>query len=456
MSHTTDRLAEYALGMDARRLPPAVSEAVKDALIDLFASAAAGWGAPAACSARRTAERLFASGSSDIWFAGRRQRPEAAAMANSTAASALDLDDGHRAAGGHPGAAILPGVLAVGQTVHASGPEIVAAAAAGYEIAVRIGAARDFNRLDTFSTGRWSAYGVAAAAGRLQGVSRQVLAEAMAIAGVLSPGLSAAGYSAVMGNQVKEGIPWSVLTGLMSLELAAEGMTGPLDILDHPDYFDARAISDDLGDRYAVTNVYFKPYACCRWIHAALDGLLSLMDEEKIEAGSIGGIAVQTFERALRLNNYPDPPTIEAAQYSLPFCLALGAIHGGEALLPIHPSRLSDAAIVALARKVRLSVEPAFDRRFPAEAGARVVLETARGRMEKAVRSPIGDPVNPMGRRRLVAKLRRLASGVIRVEDQSRLLEFITDIENQTIEALGPVLRRSPPGSLEELERWTS
>ena len=146
-------------------------------------------------------------------------------------------------------------------------------------------AARDFSRLDTLSTGRWCAYGVAAAAGLLVRDTPQVLAMAFSIAGALSPGLSAAGYSALMGNQVKEGIPWAVMTGLTALELARQGLTGPLDILDHPDYFDADAITAGLGAGSALTAVYFKPYACCRWIHAAIDALLELVAGGAIEPG---------------------------------------------------------------------------------------------------------------------------------------------------------------------------
>ena len=100
-------------------------------------------------------------------------------------------------------------------------------------------------------------------------------AEAMAVAGVLSPGLSAAGYSKVMGNHAKEGIPWATMTGLWAADLAAGGFTGPLDILDHPDYYDAAKILAGLGEGFAVDAIYFKPYACCRWIHSALDGLVS-------------------------------------------------------------------------------------------------------------------------------------------------------------------------------------
>ncbi|MCK7469781.1 MAG: MmgE/PrpD family protein [Desulfomicrobium escambiense] len=95
------------------------------------------------------AARLGGAGSADIWFGGGRRQAAFAAFANSAAASALDLDDGHRAAGGHPGAAVIPAVLAVAQEVQAGWSEVLAALVAGYEVGVRISAARDFSALDT-------------------------------------------------------------------------------------------------------------------------------------------------------------------------------------------------------------------------------------------------------------------------------------------------------------------
>ena len=274
---TTRILAEYVRDTAAGTPDAAVARAAANVLIDLIGCAAAGYPSPAARSARHTVRRLYAAGPTALWFTGDKRRPEGAAMANSTAASALDLDDGHRQAGGHPGAAVVPAVLAVAAAAGANGRDVIAALRAGYEVAVRVAGARDFSRLDTLSTGRWCAYGVAAAAGLLVRDTPQVLATAFAIAGVLSPGLSAAGYSTLMGNQVKEGIPWAVMTGLTALELARQGLTGPLDILDHPDYFDAAAITAGLGTGSALTAVYFKPYACCRWIHAAIDAIIELV-----------------------------------------------------------------------------------------------------------------------------------------------------------------------------------
>jgi 2-methylcitrate dehydratase PrpD len=430
---TTRILAEYVRDTAADTPDTTVARAAANVLIDLLGCAAAGYSSPAARSTRNTVRRLYAAGPTPLWFTSDKRRPEGAAMANSTAASALDLDDGHRQAGGHPGAAVVPVVLAVAAAEGANGRDVIAALRAGYEVAVRVAGARDFSRLDTLSSGRWCAYGVAAAAGLLTRDAPQILATAFSIAGALSPGLSAAGYSTLMGNQVKEGIPWAVMTGLTALELARQGLTGPLDILDHPDYFDAAAITTGLGTGSALTTVYFKPYACCRWIHAAIDAVVELVAGGALSPGGIGTVDVYTFARALRLNNSADPDTLEGAQYSLPFCLAVAACGGAEALLPLSPEWLHRPEVTRLAARVHLHVDPTLDARFPAEAGARIRLETAVGHLEKTVRHPLGDPDNPLDWIRLTTKFQCLSAGVMAPAVQDRLLaaaEGLPDLEN--------------------------
>jgi len=65
-----------------------------------------------------------------------------AAWANSAAASALDLDDGHRLARGHPGAAVIPTAFAVAHETGATLEDIINAIVIGYEVGVTICTAR--------------------------------------------------------------------------------------------------------------------------------------------------------------------------------------------------------------------------------------------------------------------------------------------------------------------------
>jgi 2-methylcitrate dehydratase PrpD len=67
---------------------------------------------------------------------------------------------------------------------------------------------------------------------------------------VLSPGISAAGYRPDHGQPRQEGHPLGTLTGLWAVKPAAEGFTGPLDILDHKGYYDASRIAAGLGESF--------------------------------------------------------------------------------------------------------------------------------------------------------------------------------------------------------------
>ncbi len=426
---TVESLAEFACRTPASELPETAFSAAERCVLDLMGAAAAGWGAPSARAVREMCCQTFSPGPCPVWFGGTGLGPAPATLANSAAASALDLDDGHRAAGGHPGAAVVPAALAAASGPGTDGAELLAAVVVGYEVGVRVAAARDPRALDTFSTGRWCAYGATAAAGRILGVDPGVLARALAIGGVLSPGLSAAGYSRLMGNSAKEGIPWATFTGLTALDLAARGWTGPLDILDHPAYYDPRRILAGLGDQpFAVERTYFKPYGCCRWIHAALDAMLDVLHEHRIDPGAIRQVEVHTFGRAARLSNEPAPATLEGAQYSIPFCLAAAAVLGARALLPTGPELLGDPRIEALARKVRVVVDPSLDALFPEQTPARLLVRTDRGAWERRVDVPLGDPERPMDRAALEAKLRALCRGRIPRERQDRILAAVADL----------------------------
>jgi 2-methylcitrate dehydratase PrpD len=423
--YTTQKLAEFALSFRPEDISDAVKTAAKRCVLDLLGAACAGRGSKSAAAIRHMVRKNFAPGTSEIWFTGDSMIASAAALANAASASALDLDDGHRGAAGHPGASIIPAVFAVAQEVNATDGEILAAMTIGYEIACRVGAARDFSRLPTLSTGRWCAYGAAAAAGRLRQLPAPVLAQAIAISGSQVPDLAASGYSRVMGNHVKEGIPWATLLGILAVDQAQEGFTGPLDILDHPDYFHPDKIMAQPQSAWAIEQIYFKPYSSCRWSHAAIEALASILRENSLTVEAIERVTVETFERALRLNNYPDPGSLEAAQYSIPFCLGVAAVKGLDALLPLMAESLQDIDIVNFARRVTLTVDTGLNDLFPRKTPARVIVETPAGRIEKTVTDPRGDPANSMTQAELEAKFRRLTQAHRTSEQQQQIIASV-------------------------------
>ena len=392
-------LAEWVASVGV--IPAPTKLAAVRVVADAVAAAAAGHNLPGAVAARNAALDLWGTGDAAIWFTAHKGAVSTAAFSNAMATCILDLDDGHRAAAGHPGAAVVPAVIAAVQSWGLSGEKALSAIAIGYEVGVRIAASRDLRRIDTLISGRWCGQAVAAALGWLRGDSAHQIAEAMAVAGAIAPHMVVAEYTEV-GNHTKEAIPFSVANGIVASRLASQGFKGPLDILDADDY-DAGILRNGQGAGWYVETTYFKPYSCCRWIHAPIDAILKV--RENVNWADVDEIEVETFERTLSLNNQTQPKDVQAAQYSTPFCVAAAALHGQECLQPLSDGTLQDTRISKLAEKVRLTVAPDLDAMFPASVPSRVRIKFGSELLEREVLAPKGEPSNPMNWNDLIAKL---------------------------------------------------
>jgi 2-methylcitrate dehydratase PrpD len=417
-----------------KSIAPQIQQAAINVIADAVAAAIAGHALPGAVAARTSASRIWGDGPSSIWFTGKRGSLSTAAFANSMATSILDLDDGHRAAAGHPGAAIVPAVLAAAELLGVSGEKALTAIAIGYEVGIRIAAARDLRAIDTLVTGRWCGQGVAAAIGWLKGQSPEQIAEAMAIAGAVAPYMLVAEYTQV-GNHTKEAIPFGTVNGIFASSLASDGFRGPLDILDHAS-FDPAVLATGNGQGWYIETTYFKPYSCCRWIHAPIDAILGL--RAKVDWSSVVDIEVKTFGRTMSLNNQILPTTVQAAQYSTPYCVAAAAIHGPACLQPMTDGLLGDLSVRALASKVRLSIDPELDAMFPAAVPGRVVVTTGEDRFEMDVLAPKGESTNPMSWDELLTKLSVIAAPRMDNRGTGALVDALTILRDRL--ALEPLL----------------
>lgn len=434
----TGTLAGFAGG--TIDLPPAVRSATMKAVFDLMAAAVAGRETKGGAAALRAAKTAWGGGPAACWFSGSRLSVPGAAFVNSAFASMLDLDDGHRAASGHPGAAIIPAVIATAEADGANAERMLTAIAIGYEIGIRIAAARDSRTLHTFDSGLWCGQGAAAAAAWLRGLDPLSFAHAIAIAGTTAPGQTATAFTKLMGNHVKEGIPFATAGGLIAVELAAAGFTGPIDFLDDQRRYDRSILCSDLGARWKIETVYFKPYGCCRWAHAAIDALLDIMEGEDMASHQIEAVHIETFSQALTLNNDLEPPTLEAAQYSVPFCIATAAVHGAKALLPLDEKRLVDRDTLAFAPCVTMSVAPDLDAMFPRSVPARVRVRSARGAFQRTVVKPRGEPGNPLDDSGLRTKFDVIAERRLSPDASQALLDALTALEAGEAASLFDVL----------------
>lgn len=416
--------SRFIADFPAGSMPQSARDMASLLLLDLMAATGAGLGSPLTLAARHAAADLGATGRATVWMTGLRLDIASAAMANSAAASALDIDDGHRGAAGHPGAGVIPAALAVGEALGCTDEEILEAIILGYDVALRVATARPVPTIRTYSSGLWVGFGVAAAAARLLKLSAAQTAEALGIVSVEGPIAFASGVSRFQGTTVKEMIPAAVTAGLVAAFRARHDGTGPLDLLDDEAAYNQKILLGDLGQSWWIEGCYLKPYAACRYMHAAIDALLQLRRPE----AEVRTLRIETFPRALRLSNSRTPASLEAGQYSFPFSCALAALRGEAALQPVLPESLADAGVLALAAKVELVAHDDFAESFPAGTPCRVILDQGDGPEVLTILSPRGDVANPMTREEVTTKFRRITRATLSETDQTRIVAALDGV----------------------------
>lgn len=422
------QIATYVTEARGRVVPEPARQAAFRCILDLLGAAAAGVNEQAVFATRRMALSMMGQGDIPVWFSGQKGTFIGAAWANSAAASILDIDDGNRLARGHPGAAVIPAAFAVGQETGASLDQIINAVVIGYEVGVTVGGAR----LVYGNTGTWASYAVVATAAALRGTHPDITEHALAIAGESAPNQMFASAVAQVpppeGSDVKEGIPWSVVTGLMSLGLAEGGHTGPRNILDSSNHY-RFAANLNLGGELHICRTYLKLYACCRHVHAPLDALLSTMSLHGIEGRDIDLIEVETYSGALRISNKANPLNLTDIQYSIPYCMGLVALIGRETLLPLTVDALGRDDVQALAEKVTLHHANEFDASFPAKTLAKVTIFAEGKRFVSDVTAPRGEASDPLSWEEIRAKFKALLRRVANHATSDALLEAVKNMQ---------------------------
>ena len=213
---------------------------------------------------------------------------------------------------------------------------------------------------------------------RLHGATAEDYARAFAVVGGLKPQVLPPGVG-VNRNGIKEGIAWGVFSGIAAEQLSRAGLTGPRECLDN-DLLNAERIAAGQPDgRFEIELTEFKPYVCCAWTHTPAEALLGLIDDNGLSAEEIDRVQVATHTNAVHMiDNTPDPPTLQAAQYNIPWVLAVAAVDGVNGLLPLRESTVGRPELIQFANRVELAVDAKYD--IPAQPrGARVTIDTGRG-----------------------------------------------------------------------------
>ena len=394
-------------------LPRDVVELAQVCVLDLIGTACGGIGTKLSRIIRDHAAGQFGAGrrSARLMFDARKVSAVGAALANGMTIDAFDAHDGHVLTKGHAGAAVLPAALAFAErTAALTGQDFLTDIVVGYEVAIRAGIATHRTCCDYHTSGSWNALGAVAIGARRLGMDAAQTREALGIAEYHGP-RSQMMRCIDFPTMVKDGSGWGAMTGVSAALLAADGFTGaPALVVEDEKVADLWA---DLGRRWRLLEMYFKPYPVCRWAQPAVEAAVSLVRQHGIKAGAIAAIEVASFHEAVRLAARA-PRTTEEAQYSLPYPVAAAVVRGQLAAEEITESAFADAEIRRLSGGMVLRERQDFNARFPASRYAQVVFVMRDGtRLESADTTTRGDPATPLPPEALPDKFRALADPLL-------------------------------------------
>jgi len=430
----TQELAAFIAGIKPGDIPGKTRDILGHALVDALGCGLYGLTTPWGRIMAEFAREQQGPAEAALWGGGARISAVNTVLAGGTAIHSFDFDD-HSRAKIHPGALVVPVVLALAERQRVGGDRILAGMAAGYEAMNRVSQAFNPSRTRMRGwhlTGTAGTFAAAAAACVMLGLDARTTASALGLAGTQSAGTWAFTSDGGMSKRMHPGR--SAQAGLMAALLAQRGFVGPRYILEAEDGGLMFGMSDTprpamlaegLGRRWHSDETCFKPHACCGSNHACVDAVLDLMREhrlkpadiERVVAGVASVVNTQTgFEyRADSVLN---------AQMSLRYNIAVAMCDGQAYLEQFTPQRIVEPQVVALSQRVEIEIDPDIDRAYPEIYGGKVTLVTKQGKtLVRQVDYSRGMPENPMSRGEIDAKFMSLASAAAGAESAAGVLE---------------------------------
>ena len=222
--------------------------------------------------------------------------------------------------------------------------------------------------------------------------------------------------------------------------MAGEGFKGPREAFEgrygflhaySPQSEPEKAV-EGLGNTWETMRLAVKPYPSCRYSHAAIDGIVALMNEHGFNAGDVEDVEIGLPETGWKIIGGPEdktnPQSVVDGQFSMPFCAAVALREGG-LTWDDYEKHLWGDTTRALTRKVRSVVDERAQAQFPENLSAVVRVKTTSGEFESLVVVPRGEPDNFLADEEFRGKFDGLCAPYLGEEGAARLADQLMALE---------------------------
>jgi 2-methylcitrate dehydratase PrpD len=406
-------------------LPALAIERVKEDVLDTLGCMVAGSTSVGGPETIALAREWGGAPQAAILAYGDRVPAPVAAFVNGSMGHALDYDDNHDKAIVHVGPATIAPALSLAERVGGlSGKQLIEAVAVGADVIIRLGLAttRPLHESGFMFSPLYGHFGAAAATAKVLGLTETEVINTFGIVYAQAAGNLQVNIDDEHALTKRLQIGFAAKAGVMAGLLAEKGLTGAQNSIEgrfglfnlyQRGFYDRDRLLDGLGEDFIISELSFKPYSCCRQIHAHVDAALKLRREHHLAPDDIEEVRV--FLNAdphflcdpLGLRRHPQEEV--HAQFSLPYSAAAALTHGRLRVKDYTEVGFKDPAVLAMAERV----VPVYDETLPTRIipPSRMEIRTKDGRTVRTeVAEAKGHHTNPMTYDELAEKFRDCVS----------------------------------------------
>ncbi|MCH8965044.1 MAG: MmgE/PrpD family protein [Planctomycetes bacterium] len=442
MPTITETIARWACDLTYDDLTPEAIDAAKRFLYDTIGCALGGYQVHDCEMFLEHYRGLGQPGPCTVIGAGDKMNVVAASMINALMVRAMDYNDIYwKQDPSHP-SDLLSAPLAIAEWKNLTGQDLLLGIVLTYDITMRLcHIATPGIRERGWHHATLMAYAAPVVAGRMLRLTPEQMQHAIGIASChgFTLGCAVAGKLTMMKNTVS---PMATRDGVEAALLAQKGFTGPEGVIEGKEGmehclgegWDYSWITDNLGDRFMITDCGMKSFPIEALMHSPVSATLHLVKEHNLTPENIKEIRIDSIARAADILSDPakyKPESKESADHSLPYCIAAAVTDGMVTPKQFKDDRLWDERLRAQMAKVKVVANEEFERAFPAKQCTRVTITTTDGKqVTHALDVPKGDPRDPMTLDELQVKFDALAEPVMSDNRRAELKDCIFSLES--------------------------
>ena len=433
----TKKIAKFVVDTKYETIPSKAIETAKLAVRDCLGVALAGSKEEDAKICAEIARQEDAKEESTVIGQGFKSSALQAAFANGTAAHAMDFDHSFTLMG-QPTAPIIPAIFALGESLSASGRQILEAYTTGFEVTGKLAySLRDTKHDAWHAPSTLGSFGAAAGCAKLLGLSASQIEMALGIAASMASGI--VGNFGTMTKPLHVGL--GARNGVLAAKLAQSGYTanaqaieagmGFYNVFHGGTTIHSEAV-EELGQSYALENdgIRIKPYPCGGLTHQAIDTVLEFRAKHGITAEMVESIDVDVMRHTYERIVFKVPQNGIQGKFCMPYLLARAIIDGRVFIDAFTDSAVRDPNVLKLAERIQMRLDNNLPSRDLGSRPCRVTLRLKNGQTHsRVVQNAKGSPEFPLTADELKGKFTDCARQTLNESATNRVLDDLDRLE---------------------------